>query len=94
MAKKAEAKEETLKEVKEKKAKEVDYDELVPIFIPLEDNDSGELTVGFNGTIYKIQKGQEVMVPRKIAIIIRNSNAQAVAMRQYSESVKDQELNA
>lgn len=101
MAKKkaeAEVKEEVLEEAKVEKAEvkeEVDYyDELVPIFIPLEDNDSGELTVGFNGTIYKIKKGQEVMVPRKLAIIIRNSNAQAVAMRQYSESVKEQELNA
>ena len=71
------------------------YEELVPMFIPItDDNEVDEITVGHNGTIYKIQKGKEVMIPRKLSIILQNSNAQAVAMKQYSESVKDQELNA
>lgn len=68
------------------------YDELVPIFIPLTDGGSDEMTVGHNGVFYKIKKGQEVQIPRKLAIIIQNSNAQAIAMRAYSDSVKEQQI--
>lgn len=79
----------------EKKTEAVDYyEEKVPIFIPLIDGEAGDMVVGHNGIIYKIKRGQEVMVPRKLAIIIQNSNAQAVAMREFSESIKNQELNA
>lgn len=89
---KAEEKVEAVEEVKAEKPEVDYYDELVPIFIPLIDGESGDITVGHNDLLYKIKRGEEVMVPRKLAIIIRNSNAQAVAMRAYSESVKNQEL--
>lgn len=102
MAKKTEIIEEAAvieepKKAKKKKLTEADpeyYEEKVSIFIPIEEGGSDELVVGHNGTMYKIKKGMEVEVPRKLAIIIRNSNAQAVAMMKYSESIKDQELNA
>lgn len=100
MAKKTEIIEEAAVVEEPKKAKKLTeadpeyYEEKVSIFIPIEEGGSDELVVGHNGTIYKIQKGTEVEVPRKLAIIIKNSNAQAVAMKKYSESVKNQELNA
>lgn len=63
----------------EKKAPEVDYDELVTIRLF---KDSGKYKddahVGVNGKFWVIQRGVEVQVPRKVAnVLMRSENQDA-----------------
>lgn len=80
----------TKPEAKPKKTKEDKG--MVSMFIPIIDGDTEDVTVGCNGVMYKIKKGVQVEVPYKVAVILQNSNKQAVRAMEYSDSVKMQEL--
>ena len=46
-----------------------------------------EVTVGLNGTLYKIQRGVKTKVPKAVIEIIENSQLQQAAAMQYIVSV-------
>lgn len=50
--------------------------EKVPVFIPRPDESTDSITVTLNGVNYQIQCARQVMVPRKIALIIEKSRRQ------------------
>lgn len=89
-AENAELKKQVKPEVKPKKTKEDKG--MVSMYIPIIDGDTEDITVGCNGVMYKIKKGVQVEVPYKVAVILQNSNRQAVRAQEYSDSVKMQEL--
>lgn len=66
--------------------------DMVSIFLPYIDGEEDEITVGVNEKLYKVKRGEEVLVPRAVAVVIRNSNLQARVARAYSDSVKNVEL--
>ena len=47
-----------------------------------------DLTVTVNGTNYQIQRGVQVMVPRKVALTIERSHKQELEAQAYMESLK------
>ena len=92
----AEAKEKAETEA-EKKQREEDYArgmELVPIFIPFVEGEPEEVTIGFNGKLYKIMKGEEVEVPRFIHEIIVRSGKMQMANHKRQKALEDVELDA
>ena len=68
--------------------------EKVPCFIPYVEGEPEEVTVGFNGKLYKIKKGEEVEVPRFIYEILVNSGKQRMANHRKQEELANVELNA
>lgn len=68
--------------------------ELVPCFIPFVEGEPEEITVGFNGKLYKIKKGEEVEVPRFIHEIIVRSGKMQMANHKRQEALADVELDA
>ena len=64
----------------------------VTVFLPFIDGEEDEVTVGVNGKMWKVKRGEEVEVPRCVAVVIRNSNLQARVAKEYSDSVKSVEL--
>lgn len=76
-------------EVKEMEEKTAEYyEELVPVFL-IKDNDKykDDVTVTINGVNYQIQRGKEVMVPRKVAIVLENSSQQEAIAQQMIEKL-------
>ena len=65
------------------------YDELVPVML-IKDNAKykDDLTVTLNGTNYQIQRGVQVMVPRRVALVLERSHSQEVEAQAYVESLK------
>ncbi len=65
------------------------YDELVPIML-IKDNAKykDDLTVTVNGINYQIQRGAQVMVPRKVALAVERSRNQELEAQAYVESLK------
>lgn len=65
------------------------YNELVPVML-IKDNAKykDDLTVTVNGTNYQIQRGVQVMVPRKVALTIERSHKQELEAQAYMESLK------
>ena len=65
------------------------YNELVPVML-IKDNAKykDDLTVTVNGTNYQIQRGVQVMVPRKVALTIERSHKQELEAQAYMESRK------
>ena len=65
------------------------YDELVPVML-IKDNAKykEDLTVTLNGTNYQIQRGVQVMVPRRVALVLERSHSQEVEAQAYVESLK------
>lgn len=71
----------------ETKEKKVDLDELVP-FEAFKDNDKykDDITVIVNGKPWRIKRGEEVMVPRYVYDVLKQSEKQDRAAASYSES--------
>lgn len=71
------------------KALEDFYNETVPVML-IKDNAKykDDVTVTVNGTNYQIQRGVQVMVPRKVALVLERSHAQELAAQAYMESLK------
>ena len=66
-------KEQEVKAEHEKKVQEY-YEEKVPVFIPRPEAETDDsITITLNGRNYQIQYDTEVMVPRKIALIVEES---------------------
>lgn len=65
--------------------------ELIPVFV-FKDKDKykDDLIVSVNGKAWQIQRGVEVMVPRYVAEVIRNSQAQDAATE---ETIRQLEKN-
>ena len=65
------------------------YEELVPVML-IKDNHKykDDLTVTVNGTNYQIQRGVQVLVPRKVALTIERSKKQEFEAEAYMESLK------
>lgn len=81
----------------EKKLREEDQkrgNELVPCFIPYVEGEPEEVTVGFNGKLYKIKKGEEVEVPRFINEILVRSGKQQMAVHKRQEELANVQLDA
>ena len=66
------------------------YNELVPIML-VKDNwkYKDDLTVTVNGTNYQIKRGQQVMVPRKVALVVERAHKQEIAAEKYIDSLKE-----
>lgn len=60
----------------------------VTVYLPFIDGEEDEVTVGVNGIMYKVKRGEEVEVPKAVAVVIRNSNLQAKVAKEYSDSIK------
>lgn len=63
-------------------------DESVTVYLPFIEGEEDEITVGVNGKMWKVKRGEEVEVPRCVAVVIRNSNLQSKLAKEYSDSVK------
>lgn len=72
-----------------KKAVKKPEKKTVTVYIPFVEGEEDELTIGINGVMYKVKRGEEVEVPRAVAVVIRNSNLQAKLAKEYCESVKN-----
>lgn len=68
--------------------------ELVEYFIPYTEGEPEEVTVGFNGKLYKIKKGEDLKIPRFIYEILVNSGKQRMAAHKKQEELANVELNA
>ena len=64
----------------------------VTVMIPLVEGEEDEVTVGVNERVYKIKKGVPVEVPHEVAVVIKNSNLQALEAKKYRDSVKSVEI--
>ncbi len=62
------------------------YNELVPVYL-VKDNDryKDDVLVTVNGYNYQIQRGKQVMVPRKVALVLEDSAKQ----ESYAQSMID-----
>lgn len=89
---KAKAETEAEKKLREKQQKR--GNELVPCFIPYVEGEPEEVTVGFNGKLYKIKKGEEVEVPRFIHEILVRSGKQQMAVHKRQEALANVQLDA
>lgn len=80
-----------VKEVKKKKGDKYDPMELVPAFY-FKDNGKykDDITVGYNGRFFKIRRGVEVMVPRVVDEIIKQSMAQDLQSAMYQERLQNE----
>lgn len=65
------------------------YEEPVPVML-IKDNAKykDDVTVTVNGTNYQIQRGVQVNVPRKVALVLERSRAQELEAQAYMESLK------
>ena len=61
----------------------------VTVYLPFVEGEEDEITVGVNGVMYKVRRGEEVEVPRAVAVVICNANLQAKLAKEYSDSVKN-----
>jgi len=67
----------------------------VKIKVPYDHRHKDDLTVGLNGTIYRIQRGKEVEVPEDVAEIIERSLDQDMRTEQMiSELMEEAERNS
>lgn len=66
--------------------------ETVTVYLPFIEGEEDEITVGVNGKMWKVKRGEEVEVPKCVAVVIRNSNLQAKLAKEYSDSVKSVSL--
>lgn len=65
------------------------YNETVPVML-IKDNAKykDDVTVTVNGVNYQIQRGVQVMVPRKVALTLERSRRQELAAQEYMDSLK------
>ena len=74
---------------------EIEYwDELVEYSAPFIEGDDGEITVGHNGTLYKIRRGETVKIPRKVRQVILDSEKQKMEFAKLKKGLENQELQA
>ena len=90
----AKVKAETEAEKKLREEQQKRGNELVPCFIPYVEGEPEEVTVGFNGKLYKIKKGEEVEVPRFINEILVRSGKQQMAVHKKQEQLANVQLDA
>lgn len=60
----------------------------VKIKIPRTKKGEGDVTVGVNGMMYRIQRGVEVEVPKVVADILAQSEAVKEKAYSYNDSIK------
>ncbi len=65
------------------------YNEPVPVML-IKDNAKykDDVTVTVNGVNYQIQRGVQVMVPRKVALALERARKQELAAQEYMDSLK------
>lgn len=65
------------------------YNEPVPVML-IKDNAKykDDVTVTVNGINYQIQRGVQVMVPRKVALALERARKQELAAQEYMDSLK------
>lgn len=65
------------------------YDEKVPVML-IKDNAKykDDLTVTLNGTNYRLQRGVQIMLPRRVALVIERSHKQELDAQAYVDSLK------
>ena len=61
---------------------------MVKIRLPRSRKDEGDVTVGVNGTMYRIKRGVEVEVPDFVAEVLTNSEATLEKAYAYQDSVQ------
>ena len=61
---------------------------MVKIRLPRSRKDEGDVTVGVNGTMYRIKRGVEVEVPGFVAEVLTNSEATLEKAYAYQDSVQ------
>lgn len=66
------------------------YEESVPVML-IKDNAKykDDVTVTVNGINYQIQRGVQVSVPRKVALVLERSHMQELDAQAYMESLKE-----
>lgn len=75
-------------------AEEVKYwDALVEYSAPYVENEE-DITVGHNGTLYKIKRGETVKIPRKVRQVLLDSEKQKVEFAKLKKGLENQELQA
>lgn len=90
-------------ELKAEKAEETGYtpmteeeiaywDELVPYHVPWIEGEEDEITVGHNGVLYKVKRGEEVQIPRKILAVLLDSEKQKREFAGLKKGMKNQEI--
>lgn len=74
----------------ETKEKKVDLNELVP-FEAFKDNDKykDDITVIVNGKSWRIKRGEEVMIPRYVYDVLKQSEKQDRAAANFAEAKQD-----
>lgn len=65
------------------------YEEPVPVML-IKDNAKykDDVTVTVNGINYQIQRGVQVLVPRKVALVLERSHLQELDAQAYMDSLK------
>lgn len=81
----------TAKTVKKATAKSYDryYNESVPVML-VKDNAKykDDVTVTVNGVNYQLRRGVQVMVPRKVALVLERSRLQEAEAQAFMDSLK------
>lgn len=81
----------TAKTVKKSTAKSYDryYNESVPVML-VKDNAKykDDVTVTVNGVNYQLRRGVQVMVPRKVALVLERSRLQEAEAQAFMDSLK------
>ena len=76
-------------------AEEIAYwDEKVSYHVPWIEGEEEEITIGHNGTLYKVKRGEEVKIPRKILDILLNAEKQKRSFAETKKGLKNQEIQA
>ena len=70
------------------------WDEPVDYFAPYLEEAEDEIVVGHNGVLYKIKRGEQVKIPRKVMQIIMDSEKQKMEFAQVKKGLENQELQA
>lgn len=69
------------------------WDELVEYSAPYSETEE-DITVGHNGTLYKIKRGETVKIPRKVRQVLLDSEKQKVEFAKLKKGLENQELQA
>ena len=68
------------------------YDELVPVKLFRDDNRyKDDVFVGVNGKTMLIKRGEKVMIPRKFALVLENSEEQDARATETAHSYAEKE---
>ena len=71
------------------KKETVKTEKRVKIKVPRTRANEGDLTVGVNGVMYRIQRGVEVEVPKVVAEVIEQSEAIKEMAYAFNDSVRN-----